>query len=101
MLCEDCGHVIDEERIEHGPEWRAYDDEKCERTGSPLTVARHDRGLSTETGRGTDAKRNDISWHNGVDSHGYAVSRPEPLVVESRTESRTRAGRGASVGECA
>jgi len=40
--------VIDEQRIDHGPEWRAYDDEECEQTGAPLTAARHDRGLSTE-----------------------------------------------------
>ncbi len=59
-VCEDCGLVIDEQRIDHGPEWRAYDDE-CERTGAPLTAARHDRGLSTEIGRGTDAKGNHIS----------------------------------------
>ncbi|MUV59392.1 transcription initiation factor IIB family protein [Halobacterium sp. CBA1126] len=59
-VCEDCGLVIDEQRIDHGPEWRAYDDEECERTGAPLTAARHDRGLSTEIGRGTDAKGNEI-----------------------------------------
>jgi transcription initiation factor TFIIB len=60
-VCEDCGLVIDEQRIDHGPEWRAYDDEECERTGAPLTAARHDRALSTEIGRGTDAKGNKIS----------------------------------------
>ena len=43
-VCEDCGLVIDEQRIDHGPEWRAYDDEECERTGAPLTAARHNRG---------------------------------------------------------
>ena len=60
-VCEDCGLVINEQRIDHGPEWRAYDDEECERTGAPLTAARHDRGLSTEIGRGTDAKGNELS----------------------------------------
>jgi len=60
-VCEDCGLVINEQRIDHGPEWRAYDDEECERTGAPFTAARHDRGLSTEIGRGTDAKGNEIS----------------------------------------
>jgi len=56
-----CLGIIDEQRIDHGPEWRAYDDEECEQTGAPLTAARHDRGLSTEIGRGTDAKGNKIS----------------------------------------
>lgn len=60
-VCEDCGLVIDEQRIDHGSEWRAYDDEERERTGAPLTAARHDRGLSTEIGCGTDAKGNEIS----------------------------------------
>jgi len=23
-VCEDCGLVIEEQRIDHGPEWRAY-----------------------------------------------------------------------------
>ena len=42
-VCEDCGLVIDEQRIDYGPEWRTYDDEERERTGAPLTAARHDR----------------------------------------------------------
>ena len=61
MVCRDCGLVIDERRIDHGPEWQAYDDEECGRTGAPLTTAHHDRGLSTEIGRGTDAKGNGLS----------------------------------------
>jgi transcription initiation factor TFIIB len=60
-VCEGSGLVIDEQRIDHGPEWRAYDNEECERTGAPLTAARHDRGLSTEIGRGTDANGNELS----------------------------------------
>src|SRR6056297_1908197 len=60
-VCEDCGLVIDEQRIDHGPEWRGFDVDKRERTGAPLTAARHDRGLSTEIGRGTDAKGNELS----------------------------------------
>ncbi len=57
-VCKDCGLIIDEQRIDHGPEWREYDEE-CERTGAPLTAVRHDRGLSTELGRGTDSSGND------------------------------------------
>jgi len=60
-VCEDCGLVIDEQRIDHKPERRAYDEKECERTGAPLTAARHDRGLSTEIGHGTDAKGNELS----------------------------------------
>src|SRR6056297_2191188 len=60
-VCEDCGLVIDEQRIDHGPEWRGFDVDERERTGAPLTAARHDRGLSTEIGRGTGAKGNELS----------------------------------------
>nr|WP_326837060.1 transcription initiation factor IIB family protein [Halarchaeum rubridurum] len=60
-ICEDCGLVIDEQRIDHGPEWRGFDVDERERTGAPLTAARHDRGLSTEIGRGTDANGNELS----------------------------------------
>ena len=60
-VCEDCGLVIEEQRLDHGPEWRGFDEDERDRTGAPLTAARHDRGLSTEIGRGTDAKENEIS----------------------------------------
>ena len=60
-VCEDCGLVIKKQRLDHGPEWRAYDEDEQERTGAPLTAARHDRGLSTEIGRGTDANGNELS----------------------------------------
>jgi transcription initiation factor TFIIB len=60
-VCEDCGLVIDERRIDHGPEWRAHDQHERKRTGAPLTTARHDRGLSTEIGRGKDANGNNLS----------------------------------------
>jgi len=52
QLCEDCGLVVDSDRLDRGPEWRSFadDDTNPKRTGSPLTDARHDRGLSTEIG---------------------------------------------------
>ena len=50
--CADCGLVIEERPIDHGPEWRSFEDQPddLERTGSPLTPTRHDRGLSSEIG---------------------------------------------------
>jgi transcription initiation factor TFIIB len=60
-ICEDCGLVIGEQRIDHGPEWRSQDQDERKRTGAPLTVARHDRGLSTEIGRKTDASGKELS----------------------------------------
>jgi RNA polymerase subunit RPABC4/transcription elongation factor Spt4 len=31
LICKDCGLVIDEELIDHGPEWRAFDSEQREK----------------------------------------------------------------------
>ena len=60
--CEDCGLVLDESPIDHGPEWRSFDDDEHdpERTGAPITPTRHDRGISTEIGRKTDGRGNDL-----------------------------------------
>ena len=57
-ICTDCGLVVSEDRIDRGPDWRRFsdDDTNPERTGAPLTRARHDRGLSTEIGRSTRVK---------------------------------------------
>ena len=62
-ICEDCGLVIDDQQIDHGPEWRSFDadENEHERTGAPLTVARHDRGLSTQIGHSVDGKGNTLS----------------------------------------
>ena len=60
-ICEDCGFAIDDQQIDHGPEWRSFEADEYDRTGAPLTVARHDRGLSTEIGRDVDAKGNTLS----------------------------------------
>jgi transcription initiation factor TFIIB len=57
-VCTDCGLVVESDRIDHGPEWRSFDDDDTnpKRTGAPLTRSRHDRGLSTEIGRSTRVK---------------------------------------------
>ncbi|MFC5971388.1 transcription initiation factor IIB family protein [Halomarina salina] len=63
-VCEDCGLIIDEQVIDHGPEWRTFDDDGTRdrvRTGAPLTERRHDRGLSTEIGRKRDGRGNTLS----------------------------------------
>jgi len=61
--CEVCGLVVDEHRIDHGPDWRRTSDHEPneKRTGTPLTATRHDRGLSTEIGRNRDANGNTLS----------------------------------------
>ena len=64
LVCKNCGLVIDEDFIDYGPEWRAFDSnqrEKRARTGAPMTYTIHDKGLSTM-----------ISWKNR-DSYGKSI----------------------------
>jgi transcription initiation factor TFIIB len=64
-VCADCGLVVEEDEIDPGPEWRAFDasekDEKS-RVGAPTTEMMHDRGLSTN-----------IGWQD-KDAYGNALS---------------------------
>ncbi|WP_245710038.1 transcription initiation factor IIB, partial [Halopenitus malekzadehii] len=52
-VCADCGLVVEEDEIDRGPEWRAFDasekDSKS-RVGAPTTEMMHDKGLSTNIG---------------------------------------------------
>ena len=64
-VCEDCGLVVEEDEIDPGPEWRAFDasekDEKS-RVGAPTTNMMHDKGLSTNIGwQDKDAYGNSLS----------------------------------------
>ena len=50
VVCANCGLVIDENLVDMGPEWRAFDHEqrdKRTRVGAPITYTIHDKGLST------------------------------------------------------
>lgn len=49
-VCEDCGLVLSDERVDRGPEWRSFDAAERRRTGGPVTETKHDRGLATEIG---------------------------------------------------
>ncbi len=64
-VCGDCGLVVEEDDIDRGPEWRAFDaaekDEKS-RVGAPTTNTMHDKGLSTN-----------IDWRN-KDAYGRSLS---------------------------
>ncbi|WP_436927386.1 transcription initiation factor IIB [Halosimplex amylolyticum] len=64
-VCSECGLVVEEDEIDHGPEWRAFNpsekDEKS-RVGAPTTNMMHDKGLSTN-----------IGWQN-KDAYGNSLS---------------------------
>jgi transcription initiation factor TFIIB len=64
-VCTDCGLVVEDAAVDHGPEWRAFDaserNEKS-RVGAPTTRMMHDKGLSTN-----------IGWQN-KDAYGKSLS---------------------------
>ncbi|XVH31561.1 transcription initiation factor IIB [Haloferacaceae archaeon DSL9] len=52
-VCADCGLVVEEDGIDRGPEWRAFDSAERDsksRVGAPTTKMMHDKGLSTNIG---------------------------------------------------
>ena len=64
-VCADCGLVVEEDGIDRGPEWRAFNsaekDQKS-RVGAPTTNTMHDKGLSTNIDwRDKDAYGNSLS----------------------------------------
>lgn len=88
MTCSGCGLVVDDNFIDQGPEWRAFDaeqNEKRARGGAPMTVMVHDKGLST-----------DIGWGNR-DTYGNVVpTRNRAQLFRMRKwQNRTRASTSA------
>ena len=52
-VCGDCGLVVEEDGIDPGPEWRAFnpsEKSRKSRVGAPTTTMMHDKGLSTNIG---------------------------------------------------
>lgn len=55
LYCAKCGYVMQQNIIDTGQEWRAFDSEQMSRrarSGAPLTFTKHDKGLTTEIGKG-------------------------------------------------
>ncbi|MFC7045379.1 transcription initiation factor IIB family protein [Halobacteriaceae archaeon GCM10025711] len=64
-VCSECGLVVEEDSIDRGPEWRAFDSRERDaksRVGAPTTNMMHDKGLSTN-----------IGWQN-KDAYGRSLS---------------------------
>ena len=65
FYCDICGTVLDENLIDQGPDWRAFNNEQRNartRVGAPSTPTIADKGLTTE-----------IDWRN-KDSNGRNIS---------------------------
>lgn len=68
VICSKCGLVLDENLIDPGQEWRAFDSDqrdKRARTGAPATYAIADKGLATNIDfRNKDARGNALPEAN-------------------------------------
>ncbi|WP_255170601.1 transcription initiation factor IIB [Natrononativus amylolyticus] len=65
LSCELCGLILEEESIDHGPEWRAFNHAERQsksRVGAPTTQTMHDKGLTTT-----------IDWKD-KDAYGRSLS---------------------------
>jgi len=54
LVCRKCGAIMEEKIVDTSQEWRAFDHEQRsqrERTGSAITLTKHDKGLTTMIGR--------------------------------------------------
>ena len=63
-VCQSCGLVVEEDSVDRGPEWRAFDSKEKDqksRVGAPTTNMMHDKGLSTN-----------IDWRD-KDAYGNAL----------------------------
>lgn len=67
FVCQDCGLVVADGTIDHGPEWRSYDNEEGtkKRTCEPSTHY-HDKNLGSEIGGNVDASGNPIPGHRQI-----------------------------------
>ena len=65
LVCQNCGLILEESHLDHGPEWRAFNQTQKDaksRVGAPLTQRMHDKGLTTA-----------IDWKD-KDAHGRTIS---------------------------
>ncbi|ELK45577.1 transcription initiation factor TFB, partial [Haloferax sp. BAB-2207] len=65
LIHEETGIIIEEERIDPGPEWRAFNHSERQsksRVGAPTTQTMHDKGLTTT-----------IDWKD-KDAYGRSIS---------------------------
>ena len=72
VTCAHCGCVLEENLVDNGPDWRAFNQEqrnKRARTGAPLSYAIADKGLPT-----------DIDWKN-KDGKGRNISHSKMLQI--------------------
>lgn len=83
VTCKCCGYVIDENLIDKGQDWVAYDHEQQNaraHTGAPSTVTRHDNGLSTVI----DSSNSNVSSKELVEYYKIRVTERKNKFLTTR-----------------
>ncbi len=83
-ICAKCGLILEESIVDVSQEWRAFDDEqrsKRARTGAPLTFTKHDKGMTTEIGKGPGEL---FKVASGKRAQYYRLSKWQKRLVESK-----------------
>ena len=82
LNCIDCGLVLQENLVDPGAEWRSFGNDGSEkdpsRTGAPMNIMLHDKGLST-----------DIDWQNR-DWSGKALKSNSQMYRMRKWQKRAR-----------
>lgn len=91
VVCPTCGAVLAEELDFEGPDWKAVDPEdklKKSRVGAPITLTRHDLGLSTAIDdSGTDYQGNRLGGEERASVSRMKVWQTRLRTVDSKERS--------------
>ena len=89
-VCDDCGLIIEDRPIDHGPEWRSFEEDEVDRarTGDPSTPTQHDGGLATEITPFTDG--NGRPLRGNARRRTYRLRREQTRTIRGQTSDRNR-----------
>ena len=98
IVCKRCGLVVEENIIDQGPDWRAFDnDQRINRTrvGAPATPTVHDKGLSTVI----DYKNKDANGRNIPDRNKAIIDRIRQWQIRIRVSGAGERNLAFALGE--
>jgi transcription initiation factor TFIIB len=90
-VCDDCGLVLADQPIDHGPEWRQFESEgepDRSRVGQPLSPTQHDQGLATEIGTHVDGQGRQL--RGAARRRAYRLRRGQTRMIRGRSSDRNR-----------
>lgn len=92
--CADCGLVVESDEIDHGPEWRAFDDGEADpRAGTPVDPTRDDNGFMTVIGHTSGNEfRQEGRLRRAAQLHGNGKSKKDRVLARCLSDIKTLCG---------